>query len=109
VPAIDVFALDLGPSAESVRKARTDVGSWASGVGAADVVDIVQLLVSELATNAVVASGEPYTVVARWQSPVLHVEVIDGAPLPGLAERQPGRVGQTSIGFLGTRRSVQWS
>jgi hypothetical protein len=89
----DVFILDLEPSVDSVRTARRAVARWAHCVGADRVVEDATLLVSELATNAVVHAGKPYTMVACWHPPLFRVEVIDAAPAPDLEARQPGATG----------------
>jgi anti-sigma regulatory factor (Ser/Thr protein kinase) len=76
-PALHDLRLHFDPSATSVASARRCVTRWAEAVGVGPDLDIVALLVSELATNAVVHAGSRYAVVASWQPPTLRVDVLD--------------------------------
>lgn len=89
-PAVE---LALEPSLDSVGLARGEVGRFALGVVGQDAADVARLLVSELATNAVLYGGKPYTVRASWQAPLFRVEVIDGGPPPGIRARGPNQIG----------------
>lgn len=62
---------------ESVRRARRLVIRVLAGVGT--VADDAALLVSELATNAVIHAGTPFRVAVRRRDDRLRVEVADGS------------------------------
>ena len=62
---------------ESVRRARRQVIRALVGAGAA--ADDAALLVSELATNAVIHAGTPFRVAVRRRDDRLRVEVADGS------------------------------
>lgn len=86
---------DFRGEASSVASARwfvTEVaGAW--GVPLGDAV----LMVSELATNAVIHAHSPFTVVISCTTEVLRVEVHDSdptAPLPGTAVDQEATSGR---------------
>jgi anti-sigma regulatory factor (Ser/Thr protein kinase) len=96
----DSLVLELQPSPTSVRLARRSVEEWASRVGAVPVVETARLLVSELATNVVCHAGEPFTVEAQWQPPVLRVDVIGGAPPAALVTRMRDQVGGWGLQIL---------
>ena len=96
----DVTVLDLEPWTESVKAARDAIGQIAVRVGGQSAADVAMLLVSELATNAVLYGREPYRVRASWEPPVLRVEVIDGAPTLGIPERPADRVGGWGLWFV---------
>lgn len=77
------------PAAESVRHARRFVArtleSWGSDAG-----DDACLLVSELATNAVIHAGTPYTVTVAMSLDVVRVCVADAST----ATARRGRYGE---------------
>ncbi len=76
----DRIRLDAEPL--SVGRARRFCTSTLRGWGATpDLVETCELLVSELATNAVLHARTPFTVMIERQ-PVLRVEVHDGDPRP---------------------------
>lgn len=66
------------PVAESVRQARRFVIDTLAGWGS-DAGDDASLLVSELATNAVIHAGTDYTVTITMTAEVLRVSVADGS------------------------------
>lgn len=76
----DDFTLDLDPSPESVRLARHAVADWMNLVDADPLAESAALLVSDLATNAVVHVGEPYRMAARWRPPRFRVDMLDVVP-----------------------------
>jgi anti-sigma regulatory factor (Ser/Thr protein kinase) len=62
-------------------------------VGADSIAATAALLTSELATNAVVHAGSPYTIEAQWQQPLFRVDVLDSMVSTTLrlrASDQPG-------------------
>lgn len=66
------------PRPESVRDARRFVVRTLADTGS--VADDAALLVSELATNAVIHAGSAYTVTVRRDGHVVRVEVADASP-----------------------------
>lgn len=76
-------SLDLGPTPRSVPAARRLARRLAERAGLTpDTAEAVELVVSELVTNAVIHTGTPsrlHLVVARG---VVRIEVCDEAPLP---------------------------
>ncbi|HEU5151434.1 MAG TPA: ATP-binding protein [Iamia sp.] len=74
----DTIRLDAEP--RSVGHARRFASATLEGWGvAAELIDTCVLLVSELATNAVLHARTPFTVTIE-RRPVLRVEVHDGDP-----------------------------
>ena len=69
--------LELEPLASSVRSARLFVVDRLQEWRCDDLVDKVALLTSELATNAVVHTGQPYSVTVERRGPGVRVEVSD--------------------------------
>lgn len=67
----------LGPGKSSVRQARELVRKRLSEYGLQDLVDIAELLVSELATNAVVHAGGRYRLTLSLGIGTLRCEVAD--------------------------------
>jgi anti-sigma regulatory factor (Ser/Thr protein kinase) len=67
----------LGPGKSSVRQAREAVRKWLAEYGLQDLVDIAELLVSELATNAVVHAGGRYRLTLSLGVGTLRCEVAD--------------------------------
>jgi anti-sigma regulatory factor (Ser/Thr protein kinase) len=88
------FLLVLEPSPESVGVARRAVEGWIRQVDAICVLEIVVLLVSEVATNVVKHAGTAYALTAHWLPPVFRVEVTDSAPPPvKRVTRRAGEIG----------------
>ena len=74
----DTIRLDAEP--RSVGRARRFCSATLQGWGVApDLVDTCVLLVSELATNAVLHARTPFSVMIE-RTPLLRVEVTDGDP-----------------------------
>lgn len=83
--------IDLPPVAASVAAARRFVGDAACGWGvpAADA-SVIEMLVSELAANAVVHAASSFAVVAKLVGGSMHVAVEDACPAePVLLEAPP--------------------
>jgi anti-sigma regulatory factor (Ser/Thr protein kinase) len=74
--------LDLHAEPASVGEARTFVRSVLVDWGLEDAVEVVTLLVSELATNAVLHARTNYAVVLSKGTDDLRVEVLDGSSVP---------------------------
>jgi hypothetical protein len=72
--------LQLEPVASSVRSARLFVVDKLQEWRCDDLVDRAALLTSELATNAVVHTGRPYSVRVERRGPRVRVEVEDATP-----------------------------
>lgn len=70
-------AVEFPPVAESVRHARQHVRRTLEGRVAPDLAGTVELLVSELATNAVLHASSPFSLLVGMQPPRLRVEVHD--------------------------------
>ncbi len=71
--------LDLPADPSSVREARRFVTRVLTDWGLLDAVEVVTLLVSELATNAVLHARTAYAVVVSTDRNDLTVEVLDGS------------------------------
>ncbi|MFJ6894489.1 ATP-binding protein [Streptomyces hokutonensis] len=67
----------LGPGRSSVRQAREAVRKWLVECGLPDLTDIAELLVGELATNAVVHAGDRYRLTLSLGVGTLRCEVAD--------------------------------
>ncbi|MEV6507221.1 ATP-binding protein [Streptomyces sp. NPDC051642] len=82
----------LGPGKSSVRQARELVRKRLAEYGLQDLVDIAELLVSELATNAVVHAGGRYRLTLSLGVGILRCEVADARRhLPRPPHRQVER------------------
>ncbi|GJM39554.1 MAG: hypothetical protein DHS20C19_29210 [Acidimicrobiales bacterium] len=68
-------------STATINGARQQVGAWMSAQGCVTAdVEIAQLVVSELASNAIEASApEPYHVTASWQGRRIRLAVASPA------------------------------
>lgn len=89
----------LPPVPASVPEARRLVRDLLRSAGREDLEDNAVLLVSEVATNALLHAGTPIQVVARLEGSVLLVEVSDGSqhlPVP----RRYGSTAGTGRGLL---------
>ena len=75
-----IARLELEPVPSSIRSARLFVVDKLQEWRCDDLVDRVALLTSELATNAVVHTGQPYTVCVERRGPGVRVEVVDATP-----------------------------
>lgn len=83
--------LDCEPLPSSVRSARLFVVDQLQAWRFDDLVDRVALLTSELATNAVVHTGKPYSVSVVQRGPTVRVEVADrDQQLPTLIDLTSG-------------------
>ena len=73
--------LELSADPSSVGEARRFVTRVLTGWGLTDAVDVVTLLVSELATNAVLHARTAYAVVVSTDRDDVTVEVHDGSAI----------------------------
>jgi anti-sigma regulatory factor (Ser/Thr protein kinase) len=71
--AARVFPWDLVSVAASRRFVTETLASW----GLPQVVDDAALIVSELATNAVLHARSPFTVLLSWEAGILCISVLD--------------------------------
>jgi anti-sigma regulatory factor (Ser/Thr protein kinase) len=85
---------------ESVRSAREFVrGAIADSQNAADAV----LLVSELATNAIIHAKSSFAIDVKLQANIVRVEVVDESPiLPVLADTPPLGSRGRGLGIVNT-------
>ena len=81
-PGSAAYQLLLTRGAESVREARRFVARTFAGAGWADQRDIAELLVSEIATNAIRYGTPPYEVTIDVRGDVVEVAVSDDDPNP---------------------------
>jgi serine/threonine-protein kinase RsbW len=110
--AVRHLDLTLAPEPESVAEARAAVLQALPELGA-DRVNTVQLLISELVTNALRhgEAGEPVEVHASWNSKV-RVEVTDYGEgfTPSPRDKpleEPGGYGLVLVGSLADRWGVE--
>ncbi len=90
----------LAPSLTAPREARQFSRRSLAGAGvAADVVGVVELLTSELVTNAVRYSDGPIGLSLRERPAGLRVLVSDGSPVPPIA-RHPAPTDLSGRGML---------
>ena len=75
------FELALEAERENVSKARKFATDRARALGLDECVDVVELLVSEAVTNAVLHAGTSLKVKLVWSNGVLRIEVSDGSPV----------------------------
>jgi len=88
------------PGAGSVAAARRFVRRVLADWGADELVEDAQLLVSELATNAVVHAGTSFEVACADVGDAVRLEVCDGYPARGLPAT-PAAVGRTAASGRG--------
>jgi anti-sigma regulatory factor (Ser/Thr protein kinase) len=78
VAVIKSFEMELEPDRGQVSRARRFVVEVATMIGQDDLADIVELLTSELVTNAVLhARSQVVHINVTWQPPVFRVVVSD--------------------------------
>jgi anti-sigma regulatory factor (Ser/Thr protein kinase) len=87
----------IAMAARGVSDARRRAVRWAQGWRAPVDADVLSLLVSELATNAVIHGAPPASMRAVWDRGVLRVEVTDAGvgsvptPVAAAPEEPSGR------------------
>lgn len=96
MPSMDGDTLRLPLDPRSVRRARSHVRERLDAWGLSELVDDANLVVSELATNAVVHAHSSYTVAAVRQVGSVRLEVHDEGggtvrPAPGTPDGLGGR------------------
>lgn len=69
---------ELAAEPSSVSSARAFVAGHPVDHEMADLVDDIELVVSELATNALVHAGSPFTVILGFAERRVLLEVLDG-------------------------------
>ena len=74
--------LDLEPLPTSVSRARRFVRSVLVESKLEQLIDVVVLLTSEVATNAVLHARTPFAVAVAVGSHEVLVDVLDGSPVP---------------------------
>ena len=87
--------LVLPPDVRSVRRAREAVRSALAGAGPTDLLDDAVLVVSELATNAVLHAGTEVTLRVWATSTAIRVELDDGSSHDPVQRPRP------SLGWTG--------
>ena len=84
-----------------VRAARRRLVDFCEAAAPADVVELVGLLGSELAANAVAHAGTPFTVSACFDGERLRVEVEDHDPsMPTVLHPDPLATGGRGMSFV---------
>lgn len=71
--------INLEPDRQNVSRARKFAVEHAASAGHDDAADVVELLVSELVTNAILHAGTQVTLRLSHDDGVLRVEVRDGS------------------------------
>ena len=69
------------------RFLRTQLRGWRVEEFLGDQADVAYLLLSEVATNALLHARSGFDVYVRWDGRRLRVEVVDGSPLPPQRQR----------------------
>lgn len=69
--------MELEPDRQNVSRARKFAVEHAASIGHEDTIDVVELLVSELVTNAVLHAGTQVNLRLSYDDGVLRVEVRD--------------------------------
>lgn len=101
-------AIDCTAELGSVRQARRFAADRLASWGLSDLVDPVMLVVSELATNAVVHARSSFTVQLHLAPSSLRVEVTDCGPgLPNPIDPDPTGIGGRGL-LLVAQLSVAW-
>jgi anti-sigma regulatory factor (Ser/Thr protein kinase) len=90
--------VELSSDPDSVALARTFVTDLLHGHGHAALVADIQLVVSELATNAIVHASTVYTVTIRSDDELVVLEVRDGSQI-GPVLRAPAALDTTGRGI----------
>jgi anti-sigma regulatory factor (Ser/Thr protein kinase) len=100
--------IDLLADPSSVSEARRFVRRVLTSWGVELTIDVVCLLVSELATNAVLHARTDYTVVVSRSKTSVRVEVLDGSTV-GPRQRQNSATAATGRGVaLVDRLASDW-
>jgi anti-sigma regulatory factor (Ser/Thr protein kinase) len=93
--------LEVPPDATGPGKARRFTTAQLASWGRDDIIDDAALVVSELATNAVVRSDEPVLLHLVLVDSVLRIEVGDTARGdPDVAEQSPDRIGGRGLAIV---------
>ena len=91
----------------SVRRAREFVAEMLSGSGSEADLDLIRLLTSELATNAVLHAKGGYRVRVELAPESVRVEIVNSEPELLLAMREPSETGGRGLQLL-DRLSADW-
>jgi DNA-binding NarL/FixJ family response regulator len=90
----------LGADTSSARQARRFVDEVLGRWQCAALLDDVQLLVSELVTNAVVHAGSDVEVAVRLLGDSVRIEVVDRAPAASLRPSSPDHDAESGRGLM---------
>ena len=74
---LQTFEMDFQPDRQNVSRARKWAVAHAASVSGGDTADVVELLVSELVTNAILHAGTDFTLSVSYEDGLLRVEVRD--------------------------------
>ena len=77
---MQTFELDLEPERQNVSRARKFAVEHTAAVGGEGTADTVELLVSELVTNAILHAGTEVGLRLSYDEGMLRVEVRDASP-----------------------------
>ena len=90
----------LAADTSSAGHARRFVDDVLSRWQCAEVLDDVQLLVSELVTNAVIHAGSDVEIAVRLLNDAVRIEVVDTAPVTALQPSSPEDEDESGRGLL---------
>jgi len=76
---VTTFALELEPDRANVSRARRFVTDAVHQLGRDALAEVVELLTSEVVTNAVLHAGTPVTLTVIADPDAVRIEVTDGA------------------------------
>ena len=96
------------PDPSSVRKARELVSAALAAWYMDDLVDVAELLTSDLVSNAVVHAGTAFRVAVEAAPPVARVEVHDAAPALPVVDSPPPDSEHGRGLFLVETLAAQW-
>jgi anti-sigma regulatory factor (Ser/Thr protein kinase) len=74
-----MFVMDLQPDRENVSRARTFAVEHSASVGTDETTDVVELLVSELVTNAILHAGTKISLRLSYDDGLFRVGVRDAS------------------------------
>lgn len=105
---MDPQRLDLSAGPSSVGEARRFVRQVLLDWGLEDAIDVATLLVSELATNAVLHARTDYAVEVSMDREGVRIEVLDGSDVPA-HHRQNSNAAATGRGVaMVDRLATSW-
>jgi anti-sigma regulatory factor (Ser/Thr protein kinase) len=102
------LALQLGDDGVAVRAARAELRGWLRGTRCrSECPEDVELVVSELVTNALIHSGGTADLRATLTDRTVHIEVHDRAPTPPNLREAQGAAGGFGLHIVDAI-AVEW-